>query len=177
MNEQQSRRRLGHGGWYFLAIVLLLYGVTALIDDAVVQKALNTFIHLLDQVFPALALVLVIIFVVDSFLQPGRVKKYLGQRSGLKGWLAALAGGILSAGPVYAWYALLSELRQKGMKNSLVAAFLYSRAIKLPMLPLLVHYFGLAYTSVLVIYLIVFAVASGLIMEKIAGPDAEAGIE
>jgi hypothetical protein len=33
-------------------------------------------------------------------------------------------------------------------------------------LPLLVHYFGIGYTVVLVIYLLVFAILSGLILER-----------
>jgi hypothetical protein len=80
--------------------------------------------------------------------------------------------GILSTGPVYAWYAVLHDLRQKGMRASLVAAMLYSRAVKLPLLPLLVHYFGLGYTMVLALYLIGFSIIGGLLMERIGGMHA-----
>jgi hypothetical protein len=50
------------------------------------------------------------------------------------------------------------------MRASLASAFLYSRAIKLPLLPLMVHYFGGLYTAVLCIYLLVFAFVSGIAM-------------
>ena len=70
-------------------------------------------------------------------------------------------------GPIYPWYAMLSELRQKGMRNALIAAFLYSRAVKLPLLPLMIHYFGVAYTLVLCLYLIVFSIISGIVVEKL----------
>jgi len=49
---------------------------------------------------------------------------------------------------------------------------LYSRAVKLPLLPLLVHYFGLGYTMVLVLYLIGFSIIGGLLMERIGGMHA-----
>ena len=74
--------------------------------------------------------------------------------------------GIFATGPVYAWYAVLHDLRDKGMRSSLVSVMLYARAVKLPLLPLLVYYFGLAYTVVLVVYLLLFAILSGLIMER-----------
>ena len=90
------------------------------------------------------------------------------------GWLTAIVGGVLSTGPVYPWYALLQDLREKGMKTSLAAVFLYSRAVKLPLLPLLVHYFGITYTMVLIGYLIMFSVISGLVMERIQSVHTEA---
>jgi len=39
------------------------------------------------------------------------------------------------------------------MRASLAAVFLNSRALKLPFLPLMIHYFGIAYTLVLCLYL------------------------
>jgi len=150
----------------------MIYGLTAVVDSELALRALAGFTQLLDKVLPALALVFVLIFAINLLLDPQRVRKYLGKQSGIKGWLTAIVAGILSTGPVYAWYAVLRDLRQKGMRTSLVAVLLYSRAVKLPLLPLLVHYFGLNYTLVLVLYLIGFSVISGLIMEKIEGVRA-----
>ncbi len=150
----------------------MIYGLTALVDSDLALKALAGFTQLLDTVLPALVLVFVLIFAINLLLDPQRVRKYLGRQSGIKGWLTAIVAGILSTGPAYAWYAVLRDLRQKGMRTSLVAVLLYSRAVKLPLLPLLVHYFGLDYTLVLVLYLIGFSVISGLVMEKIEGVRA-----
>ena len=172
MKRDLPAGRGGIGGWVFLVVVLVIYAVTALLDYEQVLSAIGVFTQLLDKVLPALALVFVLIFAVDLLLDPKRVEKYLGRRSGILGWLAAIVAGILSTGPVYAWYAVLHDLRQKGMRTSLVAAMLYSRAVKLPLLPLLVHYFGHGYTMVLVLYLIGFSIISGLLMERIGGMHA-----
>ena len=172
-SEHHKKGKNGIGGWLFLAIVLLIYMLTALVDSELLFAATKTFTHLLEKVLPALVIVFILIFIVDLLFVPSRVKKYLGKQSGFIGWLTAIVGGILSTGPVYAWYALLRELRQKGMKTSLVAVFLYSRAIKLPLLPLLVHYFGIFYTLVLVFYIIIFSVISGLIMGGIEDVSTE----
>lgn len=171
--KPQTNRKNGAGGWIFLAIVMLIYAVTVLLNSELTSRAITSFIQLLDKVFPVLLIVFILIFIVNLLLEPAWVKKYLGSQSGITGWLTAIIAGVLSTGPVYPWYALLKELREKGMKTSLVAVFLYSRAIKLPLLPMLVHYFGITYTLVLVGYLIVFSIASGFFMERIQGTDTE----
>lgn len=173
-NMPQKSKKKGIGGWIFLAIVLLIYGVTALFDSALALEAAISFIQLLDKVVPVLLIVFILIFIINLLLEPTRVKKYLGSRSGIMGWLTAMVGGVLSTGPIYPWYALLQDLREKGMKTSLAAVFLYSRAVKLPLLPLLVHYFGITYTMVLIGYLIMFSVISGLVMERIHSVHTEA---
>jgi len=172
MKSERPAGRGGSGGWVFLMVVLVIYAVTAIVDYELVLSAMGIFTQLLDKVLPALALVFVLIFTIDLLLDPKRVEKYLGRRSGILGWLAAIVVGIFSTGPVYAWYAVLHDLRQKGMRTSLVAVVLYSRAVKLPLLPLLVHYFGLGYTLVLASYLIGFSIIGGLLMERIGGMHA-----
>lgn len=157
----------GRGGWIFLAIVVGLHGLVALFDLEAAGRSLRLFTGLLGNVVPALGLVLVLLFLVDLFLNPKRVEKYLGRGSGLRGWLTALAAGVISTGPVYAAYAVLGELREKGMRPSLMAALLYSRAVKLPLLPLLVHYFGIAYTGLLVFWILFFAVLGGLVVGRL----------
>lgn len=166
-DKKQAGRNYGKGGWVFLLIVLLIYGVVALLDEGLATMAVNSFSRLLDKILPVLLIVFILIFIVNLLLEPAWVKKYLGRHSGLTGWLTALVGGVLSTGPIYPWYALLKELREKGMKTSLAAVFLYSRAVKLPLLPMLIHYFGLTYTLVLLGYLLLFSILSGIAMEKI----------
>ena len=172
---QPSKRKGGKGGWLFLALVLVLYAVTAAVDSELTGKALGKFTQLIAQVAPILVLVFVLILATELLLSPARIKKYLGRRAGLMGWLLSLAAGILSTGPIYAWYPVLSELRRQGMSTSLVAAFLYCRAIKLPLLPFMIHYFGIIYTLLVMLYLVCFAVISGLAMGWLLGKEVQTG--
>lgn len=155
------------GGWLFLLLVLTAYGLSALAAPDVAGKALAGFLAMLGQVVPALGLVFVLLLLFELFLSPKRVENWLGGSSGLRGWLLALSAGVLSTGPVYSWYALLADLRRKGMRTALVAVVLYARAIKLPLLPFMAHYFGLGYTVVLSLLIAGFAVLNGLIMERL----------
>ncbi len=157
----------GLGGWLFLALTLIAYMVLGLINLEVTVQTLTFFIHIMTQVLPMLVLVFLLLFIANLMLEPKRIKRYLGKESGIKGWVTAVFGGILSVGSIYPWYTILSELQQKGMKNALIAAFLYCRAVKLPLLPLMIHYFGVAYTLVLCMYLISFSIISGIMLEKL----------
>jgi uncharacterized membrane protein YraQ (UPF0718 family) len=157
----------GLGGWLFLAVVVSAYGLMGLTDPESTTQALTFFLRVMWQVLPVLGLVFILLFITNLFLDPKWIKRYLGKGAGLKGWVAAVFGGILSIGPIYVWYAVLSELHAKGMRTALIATFLYSRAVKLPLLPLMVHYFGVTYTLVLCVYLVLFAGINGILVEKL----------
>jgi hypothetical protein len=81
--------------------------------------------------------------------------------------LIAISGGILSTGPIYMWYPLLNDLQKQGMRPSLIAVFLYNRAVKIPLMPLIIIYFGWIYMIVLLVVMIVVSIAQGWITEKL----------
>lgn len=162
------------GGWVFQGVVALLYVLLAVVDPGRTRETLALFVQFLGRVIPVLAIVLVLLFTFDLVRSPRCVRRLVGRQSGLMGWVTVLVGGMLSTGPVHAWYALLGELRSKGMKTSLATAFPYSRAVKLPLLPLLIHYFGLRYAPVFSAYIVGFAVAGGVLAEWIDPTDPNA---
>jgi len=163
---ERARKKKGVGGWLFLLLMLAAYGVTGAIDAEMAGQALSFFGKVIWKVLPILIIVFLLLLAADLLFKSQWIKRNLGRESGIKGWLIAVVGGILATGPIYASYALLSELREKGMRTSLAAVFLYSRAVKLPLLPLMIHYFGTAYTLVLCLYLLGFSILSGVLMEK-----------
>ncbi len=165
MTDKQVKK--GLGGWLFLALTLLAYMLIGLINPEATVQSLTFFIHVMTQVLPMLGLVFLLLFIANLLLEPKRIKRYLGKESGIKGWITAVLGGLLSVGSIYPWFAMLSELQQKGMRNALIAVFLYCRAVKLPLLPLMIHYFGVAYTLVLCLYLISFSIIIGILLEKL----------
>jgi len=155
------------GGLWFLLAVLLLYGIAFLLDPTSTNLALDRSAELFSRLLPVLGFVISVLFIASLLLQPSWVRENLGERSGPRGWVLAVAGGILSAGPVYPWYAMLGDLRSKGMRTALMSVFLYNRAIKLPLLPLLIHYFGPTYALILFVYLILFSLPAGLLLERL----------
>lgn len=152
-------------GLYFLPLVLLAYLLLFITDPGQASAALERSWHILAKLLPVLAVVIVLLGLFSYFFNPKKVGRYLGKGSGLRGWLIAVAGGILSHGPSYIWFPLLSDLRKDGTKAGLIAAFIYVRAIKLPWIPVMVEYFGWPFTVIISVYLIVAGVLQGLLID------------
>jgi uncharacterized membrane protein YraQ (UPF0718 family) len=165
--ERKGAQEKGYAGLFFMLGVMALYGVLFFLNEQLARDALDLAGKLLSRLAPVLVLVFVLILLSNLLIRPTWVRTHVGQHSGWRGWAVALLGGMMSVGPVYPWYALLGELKDKGMRPALVAVFLYSRAIKLPLLPLMLHYFGLAYTIILIAYLLIFSLLNGVAMEKL----------
>ena len=153
----------------FLGVVTAIYCGVAAIDITVATRALEAFAGILRQIIPVLVLVFTLMFLIDLFVKPKAIAKHLGSESGAKGWILAIVAGIIATGPIYVWYSMLADFRNKGMRTALAGVFLYTRAVKLPLLPLMVYYFGALYTAVLSTYLIIFSVACGLVCEVVTG--------
>ena len=153
-------------GWYFLLVVIILYLVTIFLKFDAILPSLNFSLKILISVIPIFILVFIIMIVVNYYITPKSVNKYLGKSSGLKRWVIAIIGGIISTGPIYMWYPMLKELKKKGVNYGFIATFLYNRAIKLPLIPMIIFYFGLKYTIILMIVMILFSILQGMIIEK-----------
>ena len=159
-----ARRKKNRGTYYFLGIVCLSYLFGCLFNPSAILRALTTSGMLCLRLLPAFCAVLLFMGIVNYLTTPRVISKYLGKRSGIKGWFLAAATGILSHGPIYIWFPFLKELKAQGMTGSLAAVFLYSRAVKIPLLPVMAHYFGLLFTIVLQCWLIAAALLSGLLI-------------
>lgn len=168
MNTKQSSSPKNRSGWIMLAITLLLYGITAFFDAAITHSALNKSLDILKMIAPILLVVFFLLALMNTFIKPKSIVRYLGKESGFKGWFFALVGGVLSHGSSYVWYPMLSDLRDHGARDGLIVAFFYARAIKLPWLPVMVSYFGITFTLVFSFYILLGAWMQGLIADNIS---------
>ena len=155
-----------------LVVVVVLYLGVFLFDPAVGEKALWASADILKMIAPILLIVFFLMALLNSSIDTAYISKHLGKESGLRGWLIALGGGILSHGPAYVWYPMLSESRKQGARDGLIVAFFYTRSIKVPWLPLMVSYFGLLFTVLLTFYVIVGAWLQGYIVDRL-NPDGD----
>jgi uncharacterized membrane protein YraQ (UPF0718 family) len=154
--------------WLFLGMVALLYAVVAAVDATAIDRALSLFASIARQVIPVLVLVFVLVFLTNLLIRPETVGSHLGSGAGWRGWMIALAAGIISTGPIFLWYPMLADLREKGMRTAFIATFLSARAIKLALIPLMIFYFGAAFTAVLTAYLAGFSLVAGYLTERAA---------
>lgn len=153
-------------GKNFLLVIIAIYAILLIFFPLKAEIALKEAGSLLVKISPILLLVIILTALINYFTNPQQLSKNLSEDSGIKAWLITLLAGILSHGPMYAWYPLIKELKQKGLRNSLIAMFFYARAVKLPLLPIMIDYFGLEYTIILNLYIIIGSILQGLIIEK-----------
>ena len=152
--------------WKFLIIVLIIYFVLFFINFELFETSLIFFLGILKKIIPIFALVFVLMSITNYFVTPQFILKHM-KRKGIKKWVFVVVGGILSTGAVYMWYPLLADLKDKGLSLGLIATFLYNRAIKIPLLPLMIFYFSLKYVLVLTLIMIFISVIQGITINKL----------
>ena len=155
----QSLQVLAGCALFYLAVVALW--------PSLLGPSLAMYIILLYKILPLFALVFAIMVAVTYYVTPGRVVKALGHAAGRKRWILSGFFGIASVGPPYIWFPLLRELKKSGITNGIVSVFLYNRAIKPAFLPILIAYFGVAFTAVLTLVLFLASLVQGWIIDSL----------
>ncbi|HEX32831.1 MAG TPA: hypothetical protein ENG01_00265 [Candidatus Aenigmarchaeota archaeon] len=153
-----------YAAWYFLLGVIGLYVVLFMLGYDVVTPlkfAGKTLVKLSYVIF----IVFAVMAVTNKYITPEWIQRHIVEAHAAKRWIVAVITGILSTGPIYMWYPLLKNLREKGIDYGFIATFLYNRAVKIPMLPVIVYYFGWVYTVILTVVMIFVSVFQGLIIE------------
>jgi len=153
---------------FFPLATLVLYGTVAVLAPEKALFALKNSLNVLLQMIIPLFLIFILMVVINRFLNPAKIAKHLGKGSGVQAMLLSAAAGILSAGPIYAWYPLLKDLRDKGAGESSIAIFLYNRAVKPFLLPVMIGYFGWLYVIILTILMVFTSVAVGFSVSSLA---------
>jgi len=167
MNTKQISKPKKRSGWIMLGITALLYAAALYFAPSMAHSALDKSLNILKMIAPIILIVFFLMALFGSLIKPKRAAEYLGNNSGPIAWLIALLGGVLSHGPSYAWYPMLSELRNNGVRDGLIVTFFYARAIKLPWLPVMISYFGTGFTLVLSIYILLGAWLQGVLADKL----------
>jgi len=150
-----------------LGIVALLYLVLGILHPDKTVAAFWTSLGVLKMIIPILLLVFFLMALLNAYIDEKSISRHMGEESGMKGWMLALFGGILSHGPGYVWYPLLQNLREQGAKDGLIVAFIYARAIKIPWIPLMITYFGWSFTLFYTFWVVVGAWMQGIVAQRL----------
>jgi uncharacterized membrane protein YraQ (UPF0718 family) len=155
------KKKKEYKGIKLLVFVILLYIFMAFFNLHKIVISLTKTIDIVLQVSPIFIFVILLTALINYFLKPKYLIKNFGKDSGKKGIIYALFSGIISHGPMYAWYGLIQELREKGVKDELLFIFFYARAIKIPMIPFSISVFGTPFTIIISFYILLFAYLQG----------------
>lgn len=153
-------------GIKFLIFVIICYVILLVVDNSNALLALQESANIIKKIAPILVLIIILTALINYFVKPKQIMRHFGKDSGAKGVFYAILGGIFSHGPMYAWYGMLEDMRSHGLKDSLIATFLYSRAIKLPLLPFMIDLFGWLFTIVMITYILIASILQGIIISQ-----------
>jgi|GEM_PF-103990 len=156
----------------FPALVLVLYIASGLAAPEKTIQALNRSVGIFYHLLMPLLMVFGCMVGINALLDPSRVAEFLGRGSVVKKQILSVAAGFLSTGPIYAWYPLLKELREKGAAFSLIAVFLVNRSVKPFLLPLMITFFGWPYVAVFTGLTVVGSLGVGVIVGLVLDPLA-----
>jgi uncharacterized membrane protein YraQ (UPF0718 family) len=164
--------RIALKGWYPIPFSRLLFPMSVLVLYLVLwsvapQKtglAMKSSLSILYHVLPSLCLVFLLMAGLNLFLKPLHFADAMRKGATIRQMLVAAFAGILSAGPIYAWYPMLKDLREKGVDYSLIAVFLVNRAVKPFLLPMLVSLFGWSYTLMLTLLTVAGSFCVGFVV-------------
>ncbi|MBN2458228.1 hypothetical protein JXB31_03810 [Candidatus Woesearchaeota archaeon] len=152
---------------YFMFGVIVVYVVVALIDAEKAVASVDFFFALLIKIAPLMLLIFSLMVIANYYLDEKIISRWFTGRKGVTRWLITIVAGILSSGPIYMWYPLLAQLKEKGLGYGYLACFMYNRAIKIPLLPVMIAYFGLRYVLVLTVVMIMMSYLQGIIAQKL----------
>jgi uncharacterized membrane protein YraQ (UPF0718 family) len=148
----------------FPAGVLVFYGILFAVMPEKASMGLRSSGNIILNMLVPLSLVFVLMLVLNLFLKPEQIVKFFGTQAGIEGVMLSAGAGIISTGPIYAWYPLLKDLREKGAANTFVAIFLGSRAVKPFLLPIMISYFGWIYVAILTVLTVLGSVVIGYVV-------------
>lgn len=157
-------KRSGLRNLIFPGCVLVFYAIFLVFSPARASVAFRSSMGILLSLMVPLSLVFTLMVLMNLFLKPAHIARFLGNRAGIRGIALSSAAGIISMGPIYAWYPLLRELRRKGAVHSLIAVFLGNRAVKPFLLPIMISYFGWVYVLTLTLFTITGSLVAGYLV-------------
>jgi uncharacterized membrane protein YraQ (UPF0718 family) len=161
-----SKKRFEFKGLKLFLVVTSIYLILFLFSSEQTYTALQKSLSTLATIAPIFLIITLLTAVINYFFSPKKLAKLLGKESGFRGYLIALIAGVVSHGPMYAWYPLIVDLKKHGLKSGLVVTFFYARGLKLPMIPIMIAYFGGMFSVVISLMIIIFSILQGLIVDK-----------
>lgn len=131
-----------------LAAVTAAYaGLLLLFPDAA-PRAIESSRRFFVEMIGVLPAVVILMGLFSVFVSKEFVARYLGTKSGLKGFFVSVFMGTLPAGPLYVAFPLVRAMLAKGASVTNMIAFLTAYAcIKLPQELMEVQFLGPAFTA------------------------------
>ena len=168
LEKQKSKKdKQEFKGIALLLFVVVLYIVLSFFQTDEIIKSLKHYGKTILIIIPIFLIVILLTSIINYYFPKEKIATMLQSKSKLTTSLLSLIAGIISHGPIMAWFPLLDSLKEKGVSKGGLVTFFYGRSVKLTLLPVMIGFFGGLYTSIYIFYLAAGAVVQGIIYDWI----------
>lgn len=158
--------------WIFPTCAAIAYLVVWIALPEKVIPALRIVKNISLQMAIPLLISLVMMFLLNMYISTAHITRFMGKKSGIAGMIYSSIAGIVSMGPVFAWFPFLKTLKDKGMADIYLANFLSCRAVKPVLFPVLIGYFGWRFSLIFIFMSLIGAWGTSFIVALSAKPLA-----
>jgi len=148
-------------GIIMLIVTAFIYGIFFYFFPDKTDIAFMKSLHIFEKLLLVLLIIFVFTILSNMFINKDKIIKYFS--NSFRGYFTSLFASWVAMGPTYAWYPLLSNLKEKGIKDSVLVVFLFARGIKPIWIPLMIVFFGVKYTIIFIFVVSMFAVLQGFL--------------
>lgn len=164
---------LKNDAFRFLFLSLLIGFAVYMLNEqkgmVIAKTVYSTFLEVLDIIIA----VSIFIGLFQVWVSPATIVKWLGKGSGPKGFLLVCTFPILMGGSLFTIFPLLRALREKGASSGAIASFITAWGGKAPLLPLKIKFLGWPFALLRLGFVIIFAMAMGVLMERVMEKQSE----
>ena len=135
------------------------------------ELSYNTFLnsfHFFIEVIKFFPPILILMGLLNVWIQKEKIQIYLGHKSGLMGTVLAILLGTVAAGPLFAAFPIAKSLSEKGVRTANTVIFLGSWAtIKIPMFLMECSFLGVRFAVLRLIITLPFILLIGFLIERL----------
>jgi len=155
------------GNWLFLFFVVFVFLIVWLFNFRTFLVISFDFFDMFMRILPVILLVYIIIFWFNLIISNKKIVQFLKKWSYIRKLIFSVFFWILSSWPIYLWYWLLKQIKDAWLTLWHISSFSYARAIKLPLLPIMISYFGIKFSVLFFVILFVFSFVQALLVDLI----------
>lgn len=166
--EASSKKMVSTRSLGILVLTIAAAGALVSLFPENRERVVDTSMRFLYEMISILPAIVILIGLFAVFVPKQLVADYLGQASGLKGFLLAIFLGALPTGPLYVAFPLAAAMLKKGARKANIIIFLTAWAcVKLPQELVEIQFMGLEFTIIRFGLTVAAAVLMGLIIERV----------
>jgi uncharacterized membrane protein YraQ (UPF0718 family) len=160
-------KRLVKDAVMYIVLGLVIWGIVAVFSVSKSTQVAKIAYKAFANAFWIIVSVFFFIGLIQAWVTPDQMSKYLGKTAGWKKFAFASTVPIFLGGSLFTMLPLTKSLKEKGASNGAILAFLTAWSGKAPLIPLEAQFLGWKFTIIRTLLIIPTAIVIGIVGEVI----------